>query len=573
MNRKCHVVGGALCLWLGACSGDPEEVEASGVPEAPPAADMVLLGGKVYTVDEARPWAEAVAIVGNDIAAVGSTADLKNMVGANTKVIDLAGRMVLPGFHDSHIHLVYGGLQMEQCSLFELTTAQAISDRLAECDKDKPGDDWLRAAGWELSVFPDGNAPKQLIDEVVPHRPVLVEGADGHSIWVNSRALEIADIGADTVPPPGGVIERDSATGEPSGTLREDANLLIYDQVPSPSQAARRSALARAQSEAHAVGITSVIEAAANRSDMETLVTFDRAGDLRLRVLTSLMYSGYWKDEPGYKLFDERESFRSELLKPDSAKIFVDGVLEGETAALLEPYQGDHPHHGELAIQLDALTQAVTLLDEQGIQVHMHAIGDAAVKVALDAVASAKSAAGGTLKGRHHIAHLQLIDPSDYPRFAKLGVTANFQALWAYPDEYITEINLPSVGQSRVDRMYPIGSLSSAGARIAAGSDWTVSSINPLEAIETALTRSDVDGVVDGALNAEEAVDLETMIAAYTANGAWLMSHDQQVGIITPGKRADLVVLERDLFAIPANEIGEVKVDYTLFNGQVVFER
>lgn len=570
MNR---LFGGIIVgLALAACTGEPDKTPA-GVADAPPAADIVLLDGRVYTLDQDRPWAQAIAIQGRDIAAVGSTADLRKMVGANTQVIELAGRFVLPGFHDSHIHLVYGGLQMEQCSLFELGSAQAISDRLAQCHRDRPGDGWLRAAGWELSIFPDGNAPKQLIDEVVPDRPVLVEGADGHSIWVNSRALEIAGIGVDTVPPPGGVIERDPETGEPSGTLREDANLLVLSKVPAPTEADRLAALARAQREAHQVGITSVIEAAANRSDVETLVRFDRAGDLSLRVLTSLMYSGYWKDEPGLALFESRDAVRSEYLRPDSAKIFVDGVLEGETAALLEPYLGDRPHHGELAIQPRALTEAVTWLDQRGIQVHMHAIGDAAVRTALDAVASARASADGTLQGRHHIAHLQLIDPSDYPRFAELDVTANFQALWAYPDQYITDINLPSVGQSRVDRMYPIGSLLGAGARIAAGSDWTVSSINPLEAIETAVTRSDVDGLVEGVLNPREAVNLETMLAAYTINGAWLMSHDEQVGSIQPGKRADLVVLEKNLFDISASEIGEVAVDYTLFDGKVVFAR
>lgn len=557
---------------LAACQSEPEPAPPA-TADAPPAADIVLLDGTVYTLDKSRPWAEAVAIQGGDIAAVGATADLKRMVGAETQVIDLAGRLVLPGFHDSHIHLIYGGLQMEQCSLFELGSAQAISDRLAACHREKPGDGWLRAAGWELSIFPDGNAPKQLIDDVVPDRPVLVEGADGHSIWVNSRALDIAGINADTVPPPGGIIERDPATGEPSGTLREDANLLVLSRVPAPTEADRLAALARAQREAHQVGITSVIEAAANRSDVETLVRFDRAGDLKMRVLMSMMYSGYWKDEPGFALFDQRDAVRSELLRPDSAKIFVDGVLEGETAALLEPYLGDKPHRGELAIQPGALIEAVTWLDERGIQAHMHAIGDAAVRTALDAVAAARAAAGGTLKGRHHIAHLQLIDPGDYSRFAELDVTANFQALWAYPDEYITEINLPSVGQDRVDRMYPIGSLLGAGARIAAGSDWTVSSINPLEAIETAVTRSDVDGLVEGVLNPQEAVSLETMLAAYTINGAWLMSHDDHVGTIEPGKRADLVVLEKNLFEIPVSEIGEVAVDYTLFDGEVVFKR
>ncbi len=251
-------------------------------------------------------------------------------------------------------------------------------------------------------------------------------------------------------------------------------------------------------------------------------------------------------------------------------KIFVDGVLEGETAALLEPYLGRGDHRGNLNVDPRTLAEAVTRWDAEGIQVHFHAIGDRAVRAALDSVEAARHA-NGPRDARHHLAHLQLVDPADVPRFGALDATATFQALWAYPDTYIENVNLAQVGPERVARMYPIGSIHRAGGRIAAGSDWPVTSMNPLLAIEVALTRQDPAGGDADTLNEGERVDLDTMLAAFTVHGAWLMRQEKSDGSIEVGKRADLVVLERDLFAIPASEIGEVRVERTIVGGQTVF--
>jgi len=289
-------------------------------------------------------------------------------------------------------------------------------------------------------------------------------------------------------------------------------------------------------------------------------------------VLVSIGYASTAPD--GSPQFEEllatREQYRSARVQPDSVKLFVDGVLEGETAALLEPYLDKPGFLGPINYEPADLAQIVTRLDKLGLQVHMHAIGDRAVRVGLDAIAAAR-AANGPGTWTHHIAHLQLIDPADLPRFKELNVAANFQALWAYPDPYITDLNLPVVGEERVKRMYPIASAQRAGAMIVGGSDWNVSSLNPLDAIQVAVTRKDPEGRIEAVLNEDERVDLPTMLGAYTINGARLAHEDQTNGSIEKDKAADLIVLDRNLLTLPPEQIRTAKVLRTLIDGQTVY--
>ena len=366
--------------------------------------------------------------------------------------------------------------------------------------------------------------------------------------------------------PPHGIIEHD-ANGEPSGTLRESAQALVGDVVPRVTARTRRDGLLRALKLANGYGITSFVEAMAGADEVATYRALDGSGELTARVVVSVLAT----NADANTLMHPQDRGTGARLRVDAAKIFVDGVLEGETAALLQPYL-DHATSGDLKMSSEAMAAQVTELDRRGIQVHMHAIGDRAVRVALDAVEAARKANGIT-DNRHHIAHLQLVDPLDRPRFAQLGVIANVQALWAYPDEYISDINLPQVGQARVDQMYPIHSLLLAGARVVGGSDWPVSPMNPLLAIEVALTRSDPTGQREGVLNASERVTLADMLKAYTINGAYLMHAERQTGSLEVGKAADLVVLEHDLFKIPVHQIGDVAVTRTILDGTTVFAR
>ncbi|MYF09977.1 MAG: amidohydrolase [Gammaproteobacteria bacterium] len=540
-----------------------------GCGPAPQPADLILSAGRVYTLDESEPWAEAVAIRGGRIAAVGSDEEVLSRFRG--QVFELGGRMVLPGFHDAHVHPTFGGIQLMQCDLSGSASAAALTALVGACDAALPDGDWLVGGGWELSLFPDANPSKDLLDAINADRPIFLRGADGHSSWANSKALALAGIDAETPNPPQGIIERDE-NGAPSGTLRESAQGLVEAIVPPLTAEDRLEATRQAVALANQFGITSMIDAATSTDEWTAWQGLDAAGGLTARVVLSIPVSSPLTWTPDESLIRPEDRGSGQRLRRDAAKLFVDGVLEGETAALLEPYLGEGGGTGMLILPADELAARVVALDARGVQAHFHAIGDRAVRVALDAVEQAIEH-NGPSDNRHHISHLQLIDPADYPRFAALNVTANFQPLWAYPDGYVTDINLPAIGAERVEGMYPVGSLERAGARIAAGSDWSVSSLNPLPAIETALTRQDATGEIEGTLNANEAVSLDTMLRAYTANGAWLMHQEDETGVIKPGMAADLVVLEKDLFSIAAEEIGEVAVTMTLFEGAIVYRR
>jgi predicted amidohydrolase YtcJ len=558
------VLGLAACRGSGppapdAAAPDPGRRAEAAEPAGPARpADWVLRGGLVYTADARGTRARALAVRDGEIVAVGSEARVAPWLGPRTPVVELAGRT------------------LRGCGLQQEDTLEKLLAALERCARRRP-EGWLLGLDFDLGVFPDGSPRREVLDAILPDRPVLVLAMDGHNAWANSEALSRAGIDRETPDPPKGVIERDPATGEPSGTLRETAQSLVADLVPKPSPAEDVRALRRALRELSRLGVTSLIDASTGETDWRAYRWLAERGELTARVRACLTH-GVFADHRGpdfERALAARASFASPRLRIDAVKLFLDGVLEGETAALLEPYldvgeSRDGQNRGELNFEPEELERLVTRFDALGLQVHMHAIGDAGVRAGLDAVEAAR-ARNGPRDNRHHIAHLQLVAASDLPRFAALDVTANFQSLWAYPDTWILELNLPVVGRERVNRMYPLGSLRAAGARIVGGSDWSVSSASPLLAIETAVRRQDPDDPQAlEILNPGERVDLAFMLDAYTRNAAWLMHQEQQVGSLELGKRADLVVLSRDLFAIPADEIGEVEVLLTLLDGEAV---
>jgi predicted amidohydrolase YtcJ len=572
-------VAAVVALGLGLLtSGDRQQdsvpAAASTPEQASPstAADLVIRNARIYTQNPAQPEASSIAILDGAIIAVGDDAATAAYIADSTRVIDAEQGMLLPGFHDAHVHPLSSGAALLGCSVSAATTEEAILQSLQDCAADAE-DGWLVGLDFNLGLFPNGNPHKAALDALFPERPVYLSAADGHSAWVNSSALALAGITADTPNPPQGVIERDPATGEATGTLRETAQALVSQLLPESTPEEDLAALRAALQFMHSLGITSFIDAAVGEQHWRAYQSLAAAGELRARVRTSLTH-GTFSQHPGEEfeaVLARRGDYAGERLDTDAVKLFVDGVLEGETAALVTPYLGDPPHSGEINFDLEELKDIVTRFDAMGLQVHVHAIGDLGVRTALDAFAAARER-NGERDNRHHIAHLQLVHPDDFPRFAQLNVSTTFQALWAYPDSYITEINLPAVGAERVQRMYPVRSLQRAGARIVGGSDWSVSSVNPLDAIETALRRQDPDDLVQGTLNAEEAVTLDTMLAAYTRDAAWVMHQDDVVGSIEVGKRADLVLLDRDLYRIPAEDINTTSVRMTLFDGEVVYQ-
>jgi hypothetical protein len=568
---------------LAPSSAAPPEPRASGSP--PPGrggpasgsgatvrdkADLVLRGGAVYTLDAARSWADAVAIRGDRIVFVGSSSGAQAHVGPRTRVVDLDGRMVLPGFQDAHIHPVSGGIGYLSCALYDFETTEeyvkAVADYAAR-HKDKP---WIRGDGWSLAAFaPSGVPDRGLLDAVVPDRPVYLESIDGHSAWVNSKALALAGITRETPDPPGGRIDRDPATGEPVGGLQDSAMNLVAGKAPPYTQKERLDGLRYALKLLNGFGITSLQDASVGAENLEAYRTLDRAGTLTARVVASL----WWERDRGVEqiaaFLEQRRKYTGGNLRATTVKIMQDGVMEVQTAALLKPYVGKPGVTGLVMVDPEALKSAVTRLDREGFQVHFHAIGDAAIRHCLDAVEAARRA-NGARDARHHISHLELIDPADIPRFRRLGVAANVQPLWAYADDYITELTLPFLEADRARWIYPIASLLKSGAVLAFGSDWSVSSANPLEEIEVAVTRLGWKGQTKEPFIPEERIDLRDALAAFTIGAAYVNHQDDRTGSLEAGKLADLIVLDRNLFAIDPRDISEAKVLLTLLGGKPV---
>jgi len=546
---------------LGALGLGPEKATAP--------ADLFFLHGAVLTMDAARSWATSVAVRGGRIVYVGTDTGASSFRGPTTRVVDLEGRMLLPGFHDSHVHPVSGGMQLAECDLTSLKTKDEVFAAIRRYAAAHPQDPWIIGNGWAQPMFPGGSPTRQELDRIVADRPAFMATADAHSAWVNTKALEIAGVTRDTKDPRNGRIERD-ASGEASGTLHESATSLVSDLLPKPTAEQHREGLARGLEIANRHGITSVIEADAGERILEAYGDFERRGKLTARVVASLAVDVARGPEQVAELEARRTRYTRGRLHATAAKIFADGVVESETAALLEPYLDRPGWSGEPKLSPEAFDRLAVALDRAGFQIHVHAIGDRAIRMTLDALEAARKA-NGPRDARPLIAHLELIDPHDIPRFRKLGVLPDFQPLWAYEDSYMRDLNLPQLGPERSRWIYPIASVVRTGAVVVAGSDWNVSTIDPLEAIQVAVTRRDPDDPSSKTFVPEERVDLPTILAAYTINGAYASRQEKETGSIEVGKAADLVVLDRNLFDIPSEEIHETKVLWTLLDGAEVY--
>ena len=542
---------------------------AANLAYAQESADLVFKNGAIYTADAARSWADAVAIKGGRIIYVGPDTGVQRYVSPATRVIDLQGKMLLPGFTDSHVHPVSSGMQLNDCVLNNIATVPAVLEVVKQCNANLKGKKWLVGAGWDLPLFANANPSKELLDQIVPDVPVFLEAMDGHSAWVNSKALALAGVNKNTKDPERGRIERDK-TGEPSGTLREAAISLVTRHIPSATQNDYVEGLRRTLKLANSFGITAVHDASASLEELRAYKTLDERGELTLRVVAATKINPDKAEAQIPELLKLRSLYNTPRLQASAAKIFADGVLESHTAFLLEPYVDQPGNKGPVNYTPEKLIKLITALDRASIQVHVHAIGDGAVRMALDAFEAAQKS-NGRSDGRHHIAHLELISPSDIPRFAKLGVIANFQPLWTYADSYITELTEPILGPERSRMLYPIGSVVRTGAVVVGGSDWSVTSLNPLEAIQTGVTRYGLNDAKRVSWLPDERADLSTMIAAYTINGAYLSHREKLTGSIEVGKAADLIVLSENLFAIPVYSIHKAKVLLTLLDGKEVF--
>ena len=546
-------------------------------------AELALVNGAVYTVDAARPWARAVAVRSGRIDVVGDDDDVRERIGPRTEVIDLGGRMLLPGFQDAHVHPPSSGVEMLRCDLSQVSGAAAYERTVASYAAAHQDRDWILGGGWAMGAFPGGNPPRATLDRIVPDRPVFLPSRDGHSAWVNGRALAIGGVTATTPDPEDGVIVR-GPDGEPWGTLHEGAMRLVEDHVPRETTEEWIAGLRVGQAHLHALGITAWQDAIVGiHTGYETLEAYRRFaadGSLTARVVGALWWDRYRGAEQLDELREARERGRVGRFAATSVKIMQDGIDENFTAGMLEPYLGvdgaPTVNRGWSFIDPDELRSHVTALDRAGFQVHVHAIGDRGVREALDAFEAAR-AANGPNDLRHHIAHIQVIHPRDLPRFRELSVVANGQPLWAQNETQMLELTLPFLGPERSAWQYPFGSLVRAGATLAFGSDWSVSSPNPLEEMHVAVNRTGFpsDDARPESLTVpllpEEAIDLATAIRAFTLGSAYVNHLDDVTGSIAPGKLADLVVLDRNVFEHPASELYAARAQLTLVEGERVF--
>jgi predicted amidohydrolase YtcJ len=539
------------------------------------APDLIFTGGGVFTADGANHT--TVAVNGGRITAVGDDT-VRDLGGPSTRVVDVAGGLLVPGFQDAHVHPLQGGLGRLTCDLSPYSTASDYLAAIAAYGETRPDLGWVSGAGWTMAAFPGGLPRREALDSVVPDRPAFFPNRDGHGAWVNTRALDLAGIDAGTPDPADGRIERDP-DGTATGVLHEGAMDLVARLLPEDSLEDQVGALLEAQRYLHSLGITAWQDAiVGDHSHMADGCNAYQAcastGRLTAKVVGALWWSRTRGGEQIADLVERRARLSQGNFRATSVKIMQDGVAENFTAGMTSPYfdGSGRPTDNSGLSMVDpvALREYVTELDAKAFQVHVHAIGDRAVREALDAFEAARETNGDS-GNRHHIAHIQVIHPDDVGRFHELGVTANMQPLWAAHEPQMDELTIPFLGQERATWQYPFGSLAASGARLAAGSDWPVSSPNPLWGIHVAVNRSLPDDSSAEPFLVEQALDVPTALTAYTAGSAYV-NHLDDTGRIVTGAAADLTVLDRDITTGPVEEVGATAVLATYVDGVAVYE-
>ena len=546
-----------------------------------PSADLILRGGRIYTVNREQPWAEAVAIRGDRFVAVGNSQDLDQMLDDDTVVIELDRRLVLPGIIDSHIHFLEGSLLLDRVQLDEATSLEEMKDIVRLFAEANPEASWIVGHGWYYSYVDGGRLPtRQDLDEVVADRPVFLVAYDGHTAWVNSKALAVAGLDRQSKPLGPGEIVRDAETGEPSGALKEEGAIaLVRRVIPRPAREELLDGLRKGIAYAHRFGVTSIHTAGGIPAETEAdgylegdaldlFAELEQRGELTLRVYSAMSVDETTNDKDLDRFAELAARHRGPWLKAGAVKILMDGVIETHTAAMLEPFANSPETRGTPNYTQAEINELVSDLDERGFQTFTHAIGDRAVRMTLNAY---EKAAGRQPESRrrHRIEHVEVVSRSDIPRFADLGVIAAMQPHHGTPD--IEGVWAKGVGPERMERAFAWRSLRDAGARLVHGSDWAVVTIDPLVGLHTAVTRQDLDNRPEGGWIPDQRLTLEQAISGYTLDAAFASFEEDIKGSIEVGKLADLAVLSQDLFKVPPRKIAETEVMMTVVGGQVVY--
>jgi len=565
MNWRISVAW--LALTTAACGAAPPPGPAGGQ-----VADLVVINGKVFTADEQSTTAQAVAIAGNKILLVGTNEAVSARRGPQTRVVDAHGGTVAPGFNDSHVHFINGGKTLGDVDLAGLTTLAQVQDAIRAFAAAHADAAWVEGRGWLYSPFSGGSPTKELLDAVVPDRPAVMTCYDGHSVWVNSKALAMAGITKNTPNPTNGIVVKDPRTGEPTGHLKESATALLNKVKPKPTDADRRAALRQAVAYAHRFGVTSVQNAGTGFEDVALYQQALRAGELQVRTYMAMSASSSTNEDD----LDRMETTRKALgddptLTTGAVKIYADGVIESRTAAMLAPYEHSSSS-GAPNMSAEQLDHLVAMVDKRGWQILIHAIGDRAIRMSLDAFERAAGANPAPARGRRHrLEHIEAIAAADIPRFGKLGVIASQQPMHVplgdMDSEHPSGPWPDNVGPDRYSRAWAWKSIQSAGGRLTFGSDWPVAPLDAGLGIVVVTTRKGPQNEPDQKLSMREAID------GYTRWPAYASFEEQRKGTLAAGMLADIVVLATDVFTNPPVKSGDVVVNTTIFDGRVVYER
>jgi predicted amidohydrolase YtcJ len=538
-----------------------------------PSADTIVVNARIYTVNPRQPWAEALAIQGDKVVAVGTRKETEIYGGASTRVIDAKNHLVFPGFADCHVHFMGGSIGLSGVLLDGADTVAEIQKRVKFYASAHPQAKWIRGGGWLYTTFGEAALPdKRILDEVVPDRPVLLSAYDGHTVWANSKALELAGITRATPDPLNGVIVHDPKTGEPTGALKEEAGRFAARVAPEPTREERLAALRQAMHEANRVGVVRVHGMGGDAEYLDLYDELRRKGQLTLRLYTAVVAQPPDLTAEQIENIERiRSTYHDEWISGGGVKFRFDGVIEAHTAAMLEPYTDDPNLSGFLKWEPAKYTKAVAELDRRGLQIFTHAIGDRAIRVALDAYENAAKV-NGTKDARHRIEHIEDSSAADIPRFGPLGVIASMQPLHAYPNDNILKVWARNVGPERAQRAWAWRKIADSGGRLAFGSDWPVVTINPWPGVQNLLTRETTDGKPQGGWLPQMRITLPEAIEGYTLGAAFAGRREKTEGSLEAGKLADLIVLSQDLFQVVPNRIGQTEVLLTLVGGKVVYE-
>ena len=542
------------------------------VARAAETADTIVTNAKVYTVNPQQKWAEAIAVRGENILAVGDAKQIEAYRGASTKVIDAKGHLVLPGFTDCHVHFMSGSLGLTHVDLNGANTVEEIQKRVKEYAASHPNLPWITGMGWQYPVFgPTALPTKKMLDDVIPDRPVYMVAYDGHSSWANSKALAMAGIDQNTPDPPNGKIVRDSK-GEATGALKEAAGDLVERLMPKPTREERLAALRKGFHQANQFGVVRVHSAGGDFGYLDLYDELRKSGELTVR-----QYIAYFLDPPELtseaieKMEAARKKYNDAWISGGAVKTMLDGVIEAHTAAVLGNYADDTTQSGKLFWDPDKYQQAITEIDKRGFQIFTHAIGDRAVRLAFDAYENAQKT-NHTSDDRPRIEHIETITAQDIPRFGKLGVIASFQPLHTDPNDDTLKVWAVAAGPDRVSRAWPWRSVEKSGGKLAFGSDWPVVTVSPWPGVQNALTRQTAEGEPAGGWIPQERISLEDAIQGYTLGAAFAGRREKTEGSLEPGKVADLIILSKDLFKIEPPDVLNEEVLVTMVGGKVVYE-